>query len=116
MDATTLAPRSHHLADLTIRELIQLQWHFGVALDPGPAFSTETRRIVERFCLVTGFSGMQIVLLRSELLFATYGRDWQNSQERFAWQRQADQDLLNDLNSPGAALRLVRLSRRERLR
>jgi hypothetical protein len=116
MGTTTLQPPGHALADLTHRELVQLQWHFGAAIDPGPAFPTATRLIVKRFCRTTGFSGMQLVLVRWELLFSTYGRDWSNRRERYEWQRWADRDLLDDLNSPGAALRLVPLPRRERLR
>jgi hypothetical protein len=116
MATATLPPPGQALAALTHRELIQSQWHFGVAADPEPAFPSATRRIVKRFCQRTGFAGMQLVLLRSELLFATYGRDWSNGQERYEWQRWADRDLLDDLNSPGAAVRLVPLPCRERLR
>jgi hypothetical protein len=97
MATATLPPPGTALTDLTHRELIQLQWHFGIAADPDPAFSTDTRHIVKRFCRITEFSGMQIILVRSNLGFA-------------------DEELLNDLNSPGAALRLVPLPRRERLR
>ncbi len=116
MASPTLQKPVGRVAELLHPELIQLQWKFGVAPENDPAFSTETRRIVGRFCRTTSFSAMQIVILRSALLFATYGRDWQNSRERYEWQRLADEELLVDLNSPGAALRIVPLSRREQLR
>ncbi len=105
MASPTIQQPVGRVADLTHPELILLQWHYGIALDAAPAFRTETRRIVERFCQLTDFSGMQIALVRWELLFATYGRHWHNGSERYEWQRWADRDLLDDLNSPGAALR-----------
>ena len=80
MGTTTPQPLGHALADSTHRQLIRLQWHFGVVADPDPTFPSDTRRIVKRFCQRTGSAGMQPVLLRSELLFATYGRDWRNGQ------------------------------------
>lgn len=116
MGTATLQPPSHTVANLTHPELTQVQWHFGVAAEPDPAFTCTTRRIVEQFCRTTGFTGMQIVLLRSSLLFATYGRGWSSRREGIEWQRWTDRNLLDDLNSPGAALRLVPLPRRERLR
>jgi hypothetical protein len=36
MGTATLQPLGHAPADLTHRELIQLQWHFGVVADPDP--------------------------------------------------------------------------------
>lgn len=110
MSATMLARRTGLLAPRNRPELMTMQWHVGVALDPDPAFSTETRNVVKKFLKQTGASGMQIVFLRTQLRFARYGC---GEVDRNEAGRAVDQELLDALNDPGAALRLVRLRRSE---
>lgn len=113
MSTITLPRRSGLLAPSNPPELFTVQWRVGVALDKSPAYQTETRALVKRFLKQTGFSGMQLVFLRVQLRFAMYGRAGMPGRSINELQRFADQQLLEDLNSPGAALRLVRLPRDE---
>lgn len=113
MGTTTVPRRTGLLPPSNRPELLTVHWRVGVALDPNPAFPTETRSLVKRFLKQTGYDAVQLAFLRVQLRFARYGRGGVAGFSHNELQRLADQELIEDLNSPGAALRLVRLPRDE---